>query len=75
MLKKFLRKTISLFCACRKCPSYPGKGDPVTYCEFGKSKLEIKKKGCICSKCFVWKVNRFSNYYYCETGKDPKSKI
>lgn len=75
MIKKVLRKTISLFCICRKCPSYPDKKDSVTYCEFGKSNFKIDKKGCVCTKCFVWKINRFKNYYYCETGKDPKSKI
>jgi len=75
MVKKILRAFISLFCACKKCPSYPKEKDSVTYCEFGKSNMEIKKQGCICSQCFVWKINRFYNYYYCETGKDPKSKI
>ena len=75
MIKKILRKIISIFCICKKCLSYPGDKDLVTYCEFGKSKKEINKKECICSKCFVWKVNKFSDYYYCAKGKDPKSKI
>jgi hypothetical protein len=75
MIKKVLRKVISLFCICGRCPSYPKNKDLKTYCEFGKSDFNIKKNGCICAKCFVWKVNRFKNYYYCEKGKDPKSKI
>jgi len=74
-MKKILRFFISIFCACKRCPSYPGKKDPLTYCEFGTSEKEIEKKGCVCPQCFVWKINRFSNYYYCKEGKDPKSKI
>ncbi len=75
LFKKILRKIISLFCICTRCPSYPKKKDPKTYCEFGKSDFDVKKKGCVCSECFVWKINRFKDYYYCEKGKDPKSKI
>ncbi len=75
LFKKIIRKIISIFCICGRCLSYPNKKDSKTYCEFGKSDFNVKEKGCICSKCFVWKINRFKNYYYCEKGKDPKSKI
>ncbi len=75
MIKKIVRIFVSFFCICRKCPSYPGKKDPIVYCEFKESNLEIKKQGCVCSNCFVWKINNFSGYYYCQIGKDPKSKI
>jgi hypothetical protein len=75
LFKIFLRKIISIFCVCGRCPSYPKTKDLKTYCEFGKSIFDVNGKGCICFKCFVWKINRFKNYYYCEKGKDPKSKI
>lgn len=75
MIKKVLRKVISLFCICKRCPSYPNKNDLTTYCKFGKSNFQIEKRGCVCPECFVWKVNRFKKYYYCENGKDPQSKI
>ena len=74
-IKKFTRFITSPFCLCRKCPSYPQKKDPTVYCEYGKSEYLIEKRGCLCPKRFVWKVNRFNNQYYCETGKDPKSRI
>lgn len=74
-MKKIFRKIISLFCLCNRCPSYPRRRDEITYCEFGKSKFKIEKKGCICAKCFVWKINHFHDFYYCEKGKDIKSKI
>lgn len=74
LFKKFIRSITSPFCKCSKCPSYPGKKDPKVYCEYGKSQYLIDKRGCICPKCLVWKINGFRNQYYCETGKDPKSR-
>ncbi|HDZ54575.1 MAG TPA: DUF2769 domain-containing protein [Candidatus Nealsonbacteria bacterium] len=75
LFKKLIRNTTSPFCICSRCPSYPGKKDPKVYCEYGKSEYPTDKRGCICSKCIVWKINRFKNQYYCEVGKDPKSRI
>ena len=71
MFKKILLKIISYFCICHKCPSYPEK-DPKVYCERAKSDKQIAKRSCVCGKCFVWKINRFSDYYYCVEGKDKK---
>ncbi len=73
-IKNILLKMVFPLCICHKCPSYPKK-DPKVYCERAKSDKKIEEKGCICDKCLVWKLNRFSNYYYCIEGKDEKSKI
>jgi len=75
LFKKIAYTMASPFCICQKCPSYPGKNDPKVYCERAKSDLPIEKKGCICGQCPIWKINRFSEYYYCIIGKDPKSRI
>lgn len=75
LFKKIALTMVSPLCLCRKCPSYPGKGDPMVYCERDKSQKEITKNGCICSNCPVWKINRFTEYYYCIIGKDKKSKL
>jgi hypothetical protein len=75
IFKKITRAVTTPLCICQKCPSYPGNKDPRVYCEYGKSNYPIEKRGCICSDCPIWKINRFQNHYYCETGKDPKSKI
>jgi len=75
LFKKIALALASPFCICRKCPSYPGKKDPKVYCERGKSNFTIEKRGCICSNCPIWKINHFTEYYYCEIGKDKKSKI
>ncbi|APV43690.1 hypothetical protein Dform_00330 [Dehalogenimonas formicexedens] len=73
--KAILGFNSALFCRCRSCPTYPGKNDPRVYCERGKSPLEIKRVSCLCPTCLVWKVNGFKETFYCDTGKDPKSRI
>lgn len=75
IFKNGILKFVSPLCICNKCPSYPGKKDPRTYCERGKSPHKISQNGCICSSCLVWKINGFKDVYYCINGKDPKSKI
>lgn len=72
---KVARSFATPFCLCKKCPSYPGKGDKVVYCEHGKSGYPIEWKGCLCGNCPIWKINRFKNKYYCQIGKDPESII
>ncbi len=75
LFKKVILALASPFCICNKCPSYPGKKDPRVYCERAKSDYVIEKRGCLCPKCPIWKINHFKETYYCVIGKDPKSRI
>jgi hypothetical protein len=61
-------------CICSSCPSY-ARGAPTTepqekgYCGHGESNLEVKKNGCLCPSCEIYKKNKWIGWYFCITGR------
>ena len=78
LMKRAMMSVFSFMCTCKKCPSYPecsdGKCDTVLYCGRGKSQMKIKKKGCICKPCPIYKMRKFSEDYYCVKGIAKENK-
>ncbi|MHC4575423.1 MAG: DUF2769 domain-containing protein [Planctomycetota bacterium] len=50
---------------CSSCPSLPEGKDEGLYCARGKSKSEVRKKGCRCPECPVWLNGGLGGMYYC----------
>jgi hypothetical protein len=53
-------------CICGGCPSYPGGG--AFYCAKGKSALPVRRRGCVCTDCAVFKAYGLEDGYYCIGG-------
>ncbi len=76
ILKNIKIKIGSNMCICKKCPSYPcsKKCNEILYCSKGKSSKKIKKKGCICGNCLIFKMGKFTEGYYCISGIAKENK-
>lgn len=63
-------------CICPKCPSYPldCKGE-LLYCAAGKSRCDIKAKGCICNMCPVYFENKLKGLYFCDKEEIGEKKV
>ena len=53
-------------CICGECPSYPKEGS--FFCAQGKSEKPVRKRGCVCGDCAVFKEHNLQDGYYCAAG-------
>ena len=61
-------------CICSSCPTYARgaittEPQEKTYCLHGESNLEVKKSGCLCPSCEVYKKGKYIGWYFCITGR------
>lgn len=53
-------------CLCGDCPTYPGQGG--FFCAKGKSEAKVRRRGCTCGDCQVFKQFSLVDGYYCDAG-------
>jgi hypothetical protein len=72
--------TDSKSCLCANCPSY-ARGAMTTepqellYCQHGESNLEVKRNGCLCPSCSIYKANKYIGWYFCITGRAERASL
>jgi Protein of unknown function (DUF2769). len=50
-------------CICKDCPSYSGGAG--MFCSRSKSQEQVKKQGCLCETCELFKKLQFEGEYFC----------
>jgi hypothetical protein len=56
-------------CVCPECPTYTtcmNDKNEYLFCSRGISECDIKKKGCNCPTCPVWRDYGLNDFFYCE---------
>ena len=54
-------------CICGECPS-KNHDDMGFYCAKGKSPMTVRRRGCVCGDCALWRDYRLTKGYYCAEG-------
>ncbi|MFQ6107565.1 MAG: DUF2769 domain-containing protein [Thermoplasmata archaeon] len=58
---------------CGTCPSLPSPPFPFLYCARGGAGEAVKRKGCNCTQCGVYRKHNLEGDepYYCRVGRAP----
>lgn len=54
-------------CICGECPSN-NQDDMSFYCAKGKSSMTVRRRGCVCGDCELWRDYLLTKGYYCDEG-------
>jgi hypothetical protein len=54
-------------CICGECPS-KNREDLTAYCATGKSGMAVRRRGCLCGDCSVYRDYDLTRGYYCDEG-------